>query len=97
MQNHSVRVESIKVYLTLSGYVALESDEIDPAIELDVFGADGLVPPVAYTDLVDTMIETTNAAPDKADAAELRTMAVGLKTSLEKVETQIARLEKRDG
>jgi len=97
MEKVYVSVGSLKTYLNTDGYVALTSDEIDPALELDIFGPEGVSPPSSLASLLSDMLQTMKAAPDKSDAADLRSMAVGLKSSLELVETTLARLDDKHG
>jgi len=97
MKKVYVSVGSLKMHLNTEGYVALKSDEIPPAQELDLFGPEGVSPPNSLSSLLLDMLQTMKAAPDESDAADLRSMAVGLKNSLELVETTLARLDDKHG
>lgn len=58
-----------------------------------LFGTQGSTPPQSLSALIGDMLNQVSAAPDKNDAAELRSLVRDLKDSLAKVETMIARLQ----
>ncbi len=94
MQSKQVDLTKTRLFLTHSGYVALECDALDPAKELELFSPGGVMPPHRLSDLVDNMLQTLAAAPDKSDAAGLKSLAHDLEASLKKVEAVSTKLEK---
>ena len=94
MQPTQVDLTTTRMFLTHSGYVALECDALDPAEELKLFSPDGVIPPRRLVDLVGDMLQTLATTPDKSDAEGLKSLAHDLKASLKKVEAVSANLEK---
>lgn len=88
-----VPVESLSFHLTSTGYVALACEDAEAVQNQKWFGSRGLRAPQRLSDLVATLLKDISAAPESSDAAELRSLASDLKTSLEGVETMLARLE----
>ncbi len=89
MQSAQVDLTTTRFFLTHSGYVALECDTLDGAQQLNLFGPDGVLPPRRFSELVDEMLETLAAAPDKSDAAGLNSLADDLQAGLAKVEAAL--------
>jgi hypothetical protein len=88
-----VPAASLSLHLTSTGYVALACPDMEATTNHYWFGSRGLRPPQRLSELVETLLKDMSAAPDKTDAAELRSLASDLKSSLESVETMLARLE----
>ena len=89
MQPTQVDLTTTRFFLTHSGYVALECDTLDGAEQLKFFGPDGVLPPRRFSELIDEMLETVAAAPDKSDAAGLKSLANDLQAGLAKVEAAL--------
>ncbi len=89
MQPTQVDLTTTRVFLTHSGYVALECATLDGAQQLNLFGPNGVLQPRRFSELVDEMLETLAAAPDKSDAAGLKSLANDLHASLAKVEAAL--------
>ncbi len=83
---------TLTTYLLPDGDVALESSSLSPSENLKVFGDNGVCPPTPFERMVDGCLKMIAAVPDSPDAAALEAMAIGLKSSLAKVETTLARL-----
>jgi|GEM_PF-2636837 len=81
------------LHLTSSGYVTIDSGQLDSFAELAMFGPSGPVPPQSLLALTQSLLDNINAAPDPSDAADLRLFAKSLKASLAQVETTLAALE----
>lgn len=84
--------KQLKVHLTTTGFVSIETDRHSPDEQQAMFGTNGVNPPRSIALLLDNLLDDVSAAPDGADAAELRSMANDLRDSLAKVENFIARL-----
>jgi len=97
MTEQRLKASKLSVHITSTGFVTLDSGELNMDAELALFGPDGAAPPLSLLSLTETLLANINAAPDPSDAADLRLFAKSLKTSLEQVETTLARLERKGG
>ena len=89
-----LKASKLSLHMTSTGYVTINSNQLDMNAEIALFGPDGAVPPLSILTLTHSLLDTINAAPDKSDAADLRLFANSLKASLAEVETALTRLEK---
>ena len=94
MTEPRLKASKLSLHMTSTGYVAIDSGQLDMNAEIALFGPDGAVPPLSILSLTQSLLDTINAAPDPSDAADLRLFANSLKASLAEVETALARLEK---
>ena len=94
MTEPRLKASKLSLHMTSTGYVTIDSGQLDMNAEIALFGPDGAVPPLSILNLTQSLLDTINAAPDPSDAADLRLLANSLKASLAEVETALARLEK---
>ena len=94
MTEPRLKASKLSLHMTSTGYVSIDSGQLDTNAEIALFGPDGAVPPLSILSLTQSLLDTINAAPDASDAADLRLFANSLKASLAAVETTLARLEK---
>lgn len=93
MRETRIAIETLRVFLTSTGFVALDAENMDADDLLAYFGPNGLTPPRSLVELVTDTLDMMSAAPDVTDAAHLRALADALSASLTKVERLIARLD----
>ena len=94
MTEPRLKASKLSLHMTSTGYVSIDSGQLDTNAEIALFGPDGAVPPLSLLSLTQSLLDNINAAPDPSDAADLRLFAKHLKASLAAVETTLARLEK---
>ena len=94
MTEQRLKGSKLSLHMTSTGYVTIDSGQLDMKDELELFGPDGGMPPQSVLTLTQRLLDNINAAPDPSDAADLRLFAKSLKASLTQVETTLARLEK---
>lgn len=92
MAQETVHIPNMRMFLTHTGYVALECDELSATEEVNLFGDNGPMAPRRLSDLVVEMLTTLGETPDDEDEARLRLAAEDLKSSLKQVESAISRL-----
>ena len=92
MAQETVHIPTMRMFLTHTGFVALECDELTATDEVRLFGDDGPIAPRRISDLVAEMLMTLAEAPDDEDAAGLKLAAEDLKVGLAQVESAISRL-----
>lgn len=92
MAQETVYIPTMRMFLTHTGFVALECDELTATDEVNLFGDDGPMAPRRISDLVAEMLTTLAEAPDDEDAAGLKLAAEDLKAGLTQVETAISQL-----
>lgn len=92
MAQETMHIPTVRMFLTHTGFVALECDELTATDEVKLFGDHGRMAPRRISDLVAEMLTTLAEAPDDEDAAGLRLAAEDLKSSLTQVESMISRL-----
>ena len=97
MTDVQLKAAKLSLHITSTGYVGIDSGQLDMNAEISIFGPDGLVPPQSILGLTQRLLDHINAAPDPSDAADLRLFAKDLKASLAQVETTLARLEAKSG
>lgn len=97
MRERAIAIETLRTFLTSTGFVALDAENMDAGDLLAYFGPNGSMPPQPLTELVEETLNTMSAAPDVTDAACLRALADALSASLTKVETVLARLDDGEG
>lgn len=92
MAQETVHIPTMRMFLTHTGFVALECDELTATDEVNLFGDNGPIAPRRISDLVAEMLSTLAETPDDDDKAGLNLAAADLKASLTQVETAISRL-----
>lgn len=97
MTEPRLKASTLSLHITSTGYVGIDSGQLDMNAEMALFGPDGVVPPKSILYLTQNLLEQINAAPDPSDAADLRLFAKDLKASLAQVETTLARLDSDSG
>lgn len=93
MTDVQLKAAKLSLHITSTGYVGIDSGQLDMNAETALFGPNGAVPPKSVSSLTQSLLEHINAAPDPSDAADLRLFAKDLKASLAQVETTLARLD----
>lgn len=89
-----LKASELSLHMTSTGYISIDSGQLDISAEIALFGPNGAVPPVSVLSLTETCLDQIDAAPDPSDTADLRLFAKSLKASLEAVETTLSRLDK---
>ena len=89
-----VNPKDLRIFLLPDGSVSLECQAMSPNDNLACFGDKGACPPHRFASLLDECLDMVAAVPDAPDTAALRSMASDLKSSLTKVETTLARLNR---
>jgi len=97
MTDVQLKAAKLSLHITSTGYVGIDSAQLDMNAEMALFGPDGVVSPQSILCLTQSFLDQINAAPDPSDAADLRLFAKDLKTSLAQVETVLARLDAKRG
>lgn len=87
---HLVDVGRLRVFMTQSGFVALDSEDLSAEENARLFGDDGVCRPVALNTLVSEMLATQTAAFGEADAAALTGLADSLQSCLDNVGSALA-------
>ena len=97
MTEPCLKASKLSLHMTSTGYVTIDTGQLDMDAEIALFGPDSAAPPISILSLTQSLLENINAAPDPSDAADLRLFAKSLKASLAEVETALTRLEKDSG
>jgi len=87
---HPVDIERLRIFMTRSGFVALDCENLSAEDNARLFGDDGVCEPVALHAMVSEMLATQSAAPGEADAAALSGLADSLRSCLDDVGAALA-------
>lgn len=88
--NHPVDIERLRIFMTQSGFVALDCENLSAEDNARLFGDDGVCGPVALHALVCEMLALQSAAPGEADMAALTGLADSLRSCLDEVGAALA-------
>jgi hypothetical protein len=87
---HPVDIERLRIFMTQSGFVALDCENLSAEENRRLFGDDGVCEPVALHALVSEMLAIHFAAPGEADMAALTGLADSLRSCLDEVGAALA-------
>ncbi len=88
--NHPVDIERLRIFMTQSGFVALDCENLSAEDNARLFGDDSVCGPVALHALVCEMLALQSAAPGEADMAALTGLADSLRSCLDEVGAALA-------
>jgi|TARA_R110001606_G_scaffold50742_4_gene126937 hypothetical protein len=87
---HPVDIERLRIFMTQSGFVALDCEDMSAEENARLFGDDGVCEPVALQALVRELLAMQAAASGEADAAAMSRLADSLQCCLDDVGAALA-------
>lgn len=83
----------VNLFITSTGYVGLECDDLGADDQLALFGPEGVCPPRAFDDLLDILLAQIEKTPAPHDAERLGRFVQMLEHALFKTKTAAGRIE----